>query len=219
MRLEVDRVPAAAAEIAAMVHADQREYLSRNQMWCRGEDDHQAILTLRVRAERLDEVVRRIGELGTVVQQDIGSRDVTDQFIDLEARLRNEKRVEIELLDLLEKRKDAPLSEILQLRQSLSNVRQSIERLTGTRDQLAHQVAFATLTVNLYPKGKQPQPPPQTDLGEHFNRSVSGGWEAAVWHLCDSLGWLIRILVGGLLWIALGVLLIALLIRVARRRT
>ncbi len=199
VELRVDDVPSAAIRIGSMIHPDRGEYLSRNKMWQVGEDHREAVITLRVRPERLDDVVRRIGELGVVMKQDIGSRDVTARFVDIEARLRNEKRVEIELLDLLAKRKDAPLNEILQVRQSIGEVRGKIEQLTASRAGLAKLVALTTLTVNLYQKGKIAAPS-EIGLGEHFGRSVSQGWESALWFLVNSLGWLIRILVGGLPW-------------------
>ncbi len=199
VELRVDDVLSAAIRIGAMVHPDRGEYLSRNKMWQVGEDHREAVITLRVRPERLDDVVRRIGELGVVMKQESVSRDWTARFVDIEARLRNEKRVEIELLDLLAKRKDAPLNEILQVRQSIGEIRGKIEQLTASRAGLAKLVALTTLTVNLYQKDKIAAPS-EIGLGEHFGRSVSQGWESALWFLVNSLGWLSLSLVGGLPW-------------------
>lgn len=218
VELQVDDVPSAAIRIGAMVHPDQGEYVSHNKMWQAGNNHREAVITLRVRPERLDDVVRRIGELGVVMKQDIGSRDVTARFVDIEARLRNEKRVEIELLDLLAKRKDAPLKDILQVRQSIGEVRGKIEELTASRAGLAKLVALTTLTVNIYHKGKQADPESEYGLGKHFADAVSSGWEGALRFLVNSLGWLIRILVGGLPWLLLILLVVALVVRSLRKK-
>lgn len=172
----------------------------------------QANLTLRVAADRLATVLNELRQLGEVRSEQTGGEDVTAQAVDLEARLRNERRVETELLELMEKRKDAPLKEILELRAALGGVRQSIELLSGQRERLSRLVALATVLVILRPADA---PPPE--LLDYFLKALGTAWTAGVRFLVDTLAWLVATLVGGAFWWATLVIAALLARRYLRR--
>lgn len=175
-------------------------------------------LTLRVAAERLPEMLNELRGLGEVRAEKSGGEDVTTQVVDLEARLRNEQRVEAEMLQLLEKRQDAPLKEILELRSALSGVRQTIEQLTGQRERLGRLVSLATVLVIIRPADAPAQPPPPAPgLGAYFLRVFDEAWRDGLMFLMNTLLALLSIFIGGLIWWVL--LLIAILwVRAYRRR-
>ena len=158
-------------------------------------------LTLRVAAERLSEVLNELRELGQVRAEKSGGEDVTTQVVDLEARLRNEQRVEAEMLQLLEKRQDAPLKEILELRNAISGVRQTIEQLTGQRERLSRLVSLATVLVIIRP-ADAPVPPPPADpgLGAYFIQVLGHAWRDGIVFLMNTVVVLLSILVGGAIW-------------------
>ncbi len=163
-----------------------------------------ADLTLRVAADRLAEALNELRALGEVAAENSSGDDVTDQAIDLDARLRNERRVEEELLELLHSRKDAPLADILRLRESLSSVRANIERMAGQRDALARRVDLATVLVLIRAKDARPGPPPNKGLASYFQEQVLIAWRQATIQLADTLALLLRLAVGRLpTWIAL----------------
>lgn len=162
-----------------------------------------AQLTLRVAADRLSAVLTQLRDLGKVTQENSTGDDVTTQAVDLDARLRNERRVETELLQLLESRKDAPLKEILDLRENLSRIRGEIEQLQGRRDTLGRQVSLATILVIIQAEAKpvEPEKPAGasaflTDAGKSFSAAFTSGAKTLV----ASLAFLAELAIGGAFW-------------------
>lgn len=116
------------------------------------DDDPRSIstMTLRVPVERFDEVRGLVRELGSeVVFEDVGGRDVTAEFTDLEARLRTAQATERQLLDILATART--VSDTLEVQRELLEVRSRIEVLQGQLNLLANQTDLATITVRLHP--------------------------------------------------------------------
>ena len=121
-----------------------------------GPDEARATITVRIPQSQFFDALDRIKALGTVQRENVGSEDVTEQFIDLEARLKSFHRQEESLLSLLAKTET--VSEILVLERELARVRSDIERYQGQLNFLERRVHLATITVTLVP--------PMLDLGE-----------------------------------------------------
>lgn len=162
--------------------------------------------TLRVSAQRLEAVMRSIREMdgvAEVVREELSAVDATDRRADLTARLANERRIEVELLELIEKRPDAPLADVLRVREVLGEVRLNIERLDAQRATLNERVALATLRVSIVRIDEEQEPVPDAsgflhDLGDAFTR---GGRT-----LAGSAAWIVEAFVGGLIaWVILAV--------------
>ena len=121
-------------------------------------EDQQANMTLRVPQEQFTNAVERIEDLGEVQNRNLGSEDVSEQFIDLEARLKSALRQEESLLSLLERAN--VVGEILTIERELTRIRSEIERVQGRLNFLERRVDLATISVSLFPPGKRlPQPP------------------------------------------------------------
>ncbi len=213
VELVCEDVPAAFKSVAALVDLQRGEYLEHSTIDDSGSG-RRAELTLRVAAERLDEVLAALRKLGRVQREDVQAEDVTAQVVDLEARLRNERRIEAELLDLLEQREAAPLTEILQLRAALEDVRGRIERVEAQRQQLGRQVALATVRVEL-----RTRPRPDSAAGR-FRRELSDGlssaWRDGLVGLARTVGAVVHIAIAGAIWWAL--LAVGLVVWWRRRR-
>ena len=181
-------------------------------------NDASATLTLRVVASRLSEVSNALRELGVVVAERREGQDVTGQVIDVEARLRNEQRVEKELLELFDQRKDAPLKDVLDLRQKLSEVRSGIEQLVGQRDQLSRLVSLATVLVIIRTGEKPPEEPKVEGLWHYFAESIKHAWRSGTRGLADTIAALVSILIGGLIWWIFLIVALLLLRRYVRGR-
>lgn len=104
-------------------------------------------LTLRVPQAQLEQVIEAIRPLGTVQSQTITAEDVSDQLVDLTARLRNLHKSEESLLKIMDRSGD--MADVLQVSRELSTVRDGIERLAAQQQQLQRQVAYSTLTITL----------------------------------------------------------------------
>ena len=116
------------------------------------DDDPRSIstVTLRVPVERFDEVRALVREQGSeVVFEDVGGRDVTAEFTDLEARLRTAQATERQLLDILATART--VSDTLEVQRELLDVRSRIEVLQGQLNLLANQTDLATISVRLHP--------------------------------------------------------------------
>jgi hypothetical protein len=174
------------------------EYVQDSSLTGSGDEAY-ANLTLRVAADRLSEVLNELRQLGEVYSERKTGQDVTSQVVDLEARLRNEQRVEVELLRLLETRQDASLEDVLALRGQLSKIRQEIERLTAQRVHLDRLVSLATVLV-LVRGGDTPFGRGGSSLGTYFADACGNAWSNGLVFLADTLATLLSILVGGLIW-------------------
>ncbi len=172
-------------------------------------------LTLRVAAERLPEVLNQLRELGEVTSEAVRGDDVTAQVVDLEARLRNERRVEQELLELLAARQDAPLKDILELRTALGGVRNSIERMQGQRETLSRLVSLATVLVLIRPDGAPP--PERSSILTHLGASFGTAWRSGLEFLIDSSATIVKVALGGLIWWAIAIIAVVLIRRHLRR--
>ncbi len=129
-------------------------YISNLQSW-RTDDQLAATVTVRVPAESFDQARERIKDLATEVEnENISGQDVTEEYVDLEARLNNLEVAEGELLELLasaqETHKDA--ESILAIYQEITNVRQQIEQIKGRMQYLENASALATMTVSITPE-------------------------------------------------------------------
>lgn len=186
------------SRVSLLINEGLGEYIEDAQV--SGEDSKaQAQLTLRILASRVGEVMTQLQGLGKVVSQNTTGQDVTDQVVDLEARMRNEQRVEKELLELLASRKDAPLKELLEVRTEVDQARERIERMQASRDRLARLTSLATVLVMIKSEEKAPEPEETSLLsqaGKKFGMAFRDGQKT----LTGSIAFLIEVIVGGLVW-------------------
>jgi hypothetical protein len=198
MELRVEDVRSAFAKAQLIPSRARGEYVQASSL--RGDDEHGGgELTLRIAVERLDEALNELRTLGEVRSEQATGDDVTSQVVDLEARLRNERRIESELLELLDRRTDSALKDVMTVRQSLDEVRQRIERLVGQREQMGRSVALATVLVIIRAAG-QDEIKPAGAIMDYFRDTVVGAWNRGVVFLADSVGFLVAVVVGGLVW-------------------
>jgi hypothetical protein len=214
IELLTDDVRAAFLKATQIVSEAKGEFVQDSSLTGTAES-MQADLTLRVAADRLPEVMNELRQLGEVRSEKLAGEDVTTQIVDLEARLRNEQRVEAELLELLEKRQDAPLKEILELRSSLSQVRGVIEQLTAQRERLSRLVSLATVLVII--RTKDAPEPESPSIGSYFIDGVQTAWKKGLMLLSDTCGVLLSVLIGGLIWWVLVAIIFTAILRYRRR--
>ena len=134
------------------------------------DENQQANMTLRVPQDHFFTAVDRIEEMGKVRARNLGNEDVSEQFIDLEARLKSSLREEESLLSLLERANQ--ISETLSIERELSRVRADIERVQGQLNFLERRVDLATISVSLFqPSSRLPEPPSAIMIIEESNVS------------------------------------------------
>jgi hypothetical protein len=103
-------------------------------------------ITIRVPAALFDETLEGVSGLGDELHRDVSARDVTEEFTDLEVRLRNAEVVRQRLEALLAKA--GSVEDALAVERELARVTESIELYKGKLELLRELVAFSTITVN-----------------------------------------------------------------------
>ena len=130
-------------------------YINLSQGVSNGPESLRGAMTLRVPSDSLDEALDRIQALATDVNHlNVNRQDVTDQYTDLNARLRNLRATETELLALLTEvraRPNAKVEDILAVHRSLTQIREEIETLQGRKNLLDNRIELSTVRVELIP--------------------------------------------------------------------
>jgi len=148
--LEVENVAVVLAQVRAMA-VDLGGYVGGSQA---GTLDESASITLRVPADRFDELLSRLQELADVEVVSMATReeDVTGQIVDLEARIRNLEASEASYRALLERAER--IEDILTIQGRLDDVRGQIEQLEAQLQAVEGQAALSTLTVTIIPRSE-----------------------------------------------------------------
>jgi Domain of unknown function (DUF4349)/Putative zinc-finger len=108
-------------------------------------------IVVKVLPENLDDFLAKLRNLGDLTKQTLAAEDVTKQYVDTDARLRNARLVEQRLVALLDKNAGR-VSDLLQVEKELGRVREQVEQLQGELKAMDMQVQFATVTISLAEK-------------------------------------------------------------------
>jgi hypothetical protein len=179
--LRVESFDAARNRLASAARArggfvsDSTQRLNRrnNRSWTTGT------VTFRVPADSFREFLREVKASGVVLESGTSSRDVSDQLVDIEARLENLEARRDRLRALYE---EADTTEdVLAVGDRLSAVQEEIERLEARKAALEQRVALSTVTITLREPepGSDPGPEPEaawydTGVVAAFLDSVNG---------------------------------------------
>ncbi|MBI4567961.1 MAG: DUF4349 domain-containing protein [Planctomycetes bacterium] len=122
-------------------------------------------ITVRVPSDKFKEALARVEALGTVTDRNVNAQDVTEEFVDLEARLKNALASRDRLLDLIKRADD--VKAIVELEKELRAVGEEIERLQGKLRFLQSQVSMCTITLR-FARTAQAQAPVRFTAGLPF---------------------------------------------------
>lgn len=106
-----------------------------------------ASITVRIPVRYFEAGVGAIRALGEVVSEEVQGQDVTEEFVDLEARLKNLRATESALLAIMQRAGKIP--DVLAVQRELMTVRGQIEQIQGRMKYLRESAAYATVTVYL----------------------------------------------------------------------
>ena len=106
-------------------------------------------LVVRVPATQFGAVMDQIRAIGThVVQEKITGQDVTEEFIDLEARIKTQKALEGQFLEIM--KRASKVEDALEVQRQIAEVRTEIEKLEGRKRFLENRASLSTITVTLH---------------------------------------------------------------------
>jgi hypothetical protein len=145
-----------------------------------GDAIHEAKLDVEVPANALDATLDRLAAIGTVQNRAIDADDVDATIVDEEARLRNLRREEADLRNLMDK--GGKVDEILTVQQNLSDVRGQIEELDAQHAHDLHRVATSTISLAISedrPNAVPAKPGPTA--------RIDGAWHSGLNALADTV--------------------------------
>jgi len=195
-------------------------YVTSSQVYKQGERLY-ATMVLRVPAERFDDALAQIKALAVEVEREsTQGEDVTEEYVDLQARLRNLELTEKELQQLLTevRERTQKAEDVLAVYRELTEIRGQIEQLKGRMQYLERRVDFATIELSIAPHVLstpvvEPGWKPLVTLREASRSLV----KALQW-LVDAVIWLVVFVLPILILVAAPVALLVFLIRTLVRR-
>ncbi len=149
--LEVQDVTGALDSITSIATA-HGGYIGSMSVNTRSGDRLYGLATMRVPASSFDPVIGEIKKLGAVKSQSLQADDVTEEYIDLQARRDALAGQLVQYQRIMEKAEN--VSEILEVQQAIERVQVELDRIDGRLKYLDNRVDYATITVSVHePEG------------------------------------------------------------------
>jgi hypothetical protein len=105
-------------------------------------------ITFQVPTDKFNEAISQVRALGTVQNLAIGGQDVSAQYVDLQARLKNAEAQHDAMLALLGQAKTVP--DIIAIQNQLGQITAQIEQLKGQISYFDHATSFSTVSVSVH---------------------------------------------------------------------
>jgi len=185
--LEVQDVSSALNQVT-LLSSQYGGYVVSSRSWYVQDYPH-AAYNFAVPVERFEEVLERVRRLGKVLDETTGGQDVTDQYVDLEARIRNQEATAERIRGFLDQTRT--VDEALKVNQQLAQVEEQLEQLKGQRNALGQRAAFSTLNVEFSP------------AVPNAGARLSSAWSplGTLAEATDALAAILRVLVDIIIWV------------------
>jgi hypothetical protein len=165
----------------------------------------------RIPTDRFDSFLEAASKLGVPESRAQTAQDVTEEFVDLEARISNQKRLEERILQLLDQ-KEGAIKDVIAVEQELARVRGEIERMEGRLRFLSNRAELTTVAI--FAREQRDYVPPQAPT---FASRISETWSDSLLSLRDFGANAVVALVGLAPWLVILAVLGILPYRYARR--
>lgn len=130
-------------------------------------------LVIRIPTKNFQKFINGVSEgVDYFDRKDISRQDVSEEFVDLEARLKAKRKLENRYLELLKKAKD--VKEMLQIERELSKIREEIEAKQGRLQFLQNRVSMSTVNVEFYKTTAETGI--TQSYGQKMKNALQGGW-------------------------------------------
>jgi hypothetical protein len=170
MSLEVNDIGKSLADIAAIATQFDGYVVSSGQHADTGNDPSGSI-SIRVPAGKFDDALQKLRALAVkVTYENSNSQDVTEQYMDLKAQLKNYEATEAQFLELLKKADN--VKDILEVQREISTVRGNIERVKGRIQYLDRTSDMSLIDISL--KKAKPIGESTWDVTGIFKGAVDG---------------------------------------------
>jgi len=134
------------------------------------------VLVIRVPSQNFDKLLAEVSAgVEKIDSKNIDVSDVTEEFLDIQARLKTKKELEARYLELL--KKATKVGEILEIEREIGNLRADIESIEGRLKLMSDKIDYSTLNVTFYKKTGGYK----TDFSEKFTNGFGNGIKALIW--------------------------------------
>ncbi len=210
--LLADSIEPAAKQIPEMVE-DAHGYIAEQSMTGSPGSRRTQHWKLRIPVDRFEPFVEEVMPLGELERYNRTAQDVTAEYYDVEARIKNKKVEEQTLTRILEER-SGKLEDVLKIEIELSRVRGEIEQMQGRIRLLDNLSSLATLTLNVRERDSFAPPAPVVAA---FSTQIARTWHDSIHNLTELGKGLVLFAVRWVLWTPLLALLVLLCWIVLRR--
>ena len=171
VELAVEKFSELAAQVGGLAERFGGFVASSSVSGMPGES-RQGLWRLRVPSARFQALLDAIRPLGEIRSLSTSSDDVSEEFYDVEARVRNQKQEEARLLKLLDER-TGKLEEVLAVEREIARVRGETERLEGRLRVLTDLTSLSTVTLRVSEVSAY-HPPEEAAFATRLRRSFDG---------------------------------------------
>ena len=134
-------------------------------------------LIIRIPADKFDMLLKNISDsVDKLDGKNVDVLDVTEEYIDVEARLKTKKELQAKFVELL--KQATRVDEILNIQKEIGNLQTEIETVEGRMRYLKDRIAFSTLTVVYYQKTI-----PKFGFSSKFVDGIQNGWSVFLWFI------------------------------------
>lgn len=188
LTMEVDEVEDTSSQIVGIAKSNEG-FVQSSNVWTDTKGDQSGSITIKVPADRFESVFDQLKTLAVNIErEDISGQDVTEQYVDLQAQLKNYRAEEDQYLGILDKADS--VDDILKVTKQLSYVRGNIERVEGRLKYLESVTDFSTITIYLSQEVKVEIP---TSKWRPLNnlKTAFSYWVKALQGILDTLVWIV----------------------------
>jgi len=148
-------------------------------------------MTIRIPAAKFSETMDEIRKTGkAVLVESIKGQDVTEEFVDIEARLKTQRALEEQYLQIMKQGKT--VEDALRVQKELSIVRGEIERIEGRKRFLENQSSLSTIRVQFQTPGNYT--PSSPGFFNQLVSSFSNGFDFAIGFVLKFITFIIAVL-------------------------
>lgn len=171
------------------IAASYNGFVQSSNQWVQSDNTDAATVTIRVGSAYFEQALLDLKNLATVVNSEsISGQDVTEEYVDLQSRLKNLQAEEEQYLVILNKA--TTVEDLLNVSDYLARVRGQIEEIQGRLKYLNNRTDYATITISVYEEASVVVPTddwqPVVVAKQAFNKLVQTGQNTI-----DSLIWLV----------------------------
>lgn len=190
----------------------QNGYITNSSSSVNTSGKKQGVIEARIPSQNFDTFISNISISGKVMSLNVTGNDITEEYIDIEARHKTQKALEERLIKLLEE-KTANLTDVVEVEQKLADVRAQTESMEGRMRYLKNQLDFSTLSISLFEPSLL-----QTSSGGGFFYEISEAFKEGLNGFTDVLTGLIRFMIAFSPVLIFGLLIFILIRRFVSKR-